>query len=186
MSSDPTPFYVKSEDGIPGWNNGKAFYDMLIATLPPQSKVLEMGVFFGRGMIYLAEHSEFEVYAVDQFDLDVMCYRSDAIQTNADMYGAVLKNVFDRNLQRRITLIALSSERASKLFADQSLDCVFIDGAHGYEDVIRDISYWRSKVKPGGFISGDDYAEPWGVIKAVDELFPERLLMENGTWYQKL
>ncbi len=171
---------------VDGWNNGKDFYDLLIRTLPAGAKVLEMGVFFGRGIIYLAEHSEFEIYAVDQFKIKEMPYiETAAIKSDADFYAATLANLFAVDVMRKVTLIALDSERASKLFKDHSLDCVYIDGGHDYESVAQDIALWTPKVKPGGFISGDDYVDPWGVIKAVDEKFPDRIVM-GQTWYSRL
>ncbi len=174
-------------DDIPGWNNGKAFYDHLIETLPSNAKVLEMGVFHGRGLIYLAKHSDFEIYGVDSFVANVTPYLTDDIKTDRDFYEACVSNLFKFDVQRKVTLVALDSERASKLFPDQSLDCVFIDGEHSYEPVMRDIALWKPKVKPGGYLSGDDYGEPWGgVIKAVDELFPERTIVPNWTWYVKV
>lgn len=58
-------------------------------------------------------------------------------------------------------------------FPDRSLDWVYIDGNHMYEFVKQDLALSLRKVKPGGFISGDDYTEAgwWegGVKKAVDE-----------------
>ncbi len=173
-------------DDVPGWNNGKAFYDHLIETLPSNAKVLEMGVFHGRGLIYLAQHSDFEIYGVDSFIAETTPYMPVGIKYDSDFYAACLENLFKFEVQRKITLIALESERASKLFPDQSLDCVFIDGEHSYEPFTRDAIIWKPKVKPGGYLSGDDYQTPWlGVIKGVDELFPQRSIM-GWTWYVKL
>jgi hypothetical protein len=58
-------------------------------------------------------------------------------------------------------------------FADESLDWVYIDGNHLYEFVKQDLELCFCKIKPGGYITGDDYTEGgwWqgGVKKAVDE-----------------
>lgn len=40
---------------------------------------------------------------------------------------------------------------------DKSLDCVFIDGNHEYENVFNDLQFWYRKVKHGGQLLGDDY-----------------------------
>ncbi len=159
----------------------------MIEALPVNAKFLEMGVFHGRGLIYLAQHSEFEIYGVDSFIAENTPYMPEGIKTDPEFYGKCLSNLFEFDVQRKVTLIALESGRASRLFKDQSLDCVFIDGEHTYEAVMRDINLWKSKVKQGGYLSGDDYGEPWGgVIKAVDELFPERIIVPNWTWYVKI
>ncbi len=44
-----------------------------------------------------------------------------------------------------------------KTFKDESLDFVFIDGAHDFQSVTNDICEWSKKVRRGGIISGHDY-----------------------------
>jgi len=46
---------------------------------------------------------------------------------------------------------------AVKVFDDESLDFIFIDGNHSFEFVTNDIAEWGKKVKKGGIISGHDY-----------------------------
>jgi predicted O-methyltransferase YrrM len=53
----------------------------------------------------------------------------------------------------------MPSSQAVKKFRGQPLDFVYIDGDHGYEAVINDITNYSSKVRPGGIIAGHDY---WG------------------------
>ena len=43
-------------------------------------------------------------------------------------------------------------------FKDESLDFVYIDGDHSYRFVVEDIREWSKKVRPGGIVSGHDYA----------------------------
>jgi hypothetical protein len=58
-------------------------------------------------------------------------------------------------------------------FGDRYFDWVYIDGNHLYDFVKRDLEIYFPKVKPGGYLAGDDYGlEGWwknGVQKAVDE-----------------
>lgn len=65
------------------------------------------------------------------------------------------------------------SDRACSAFEDGFFDWIYIDGNHLYEFVKADLENYFPKVRPGGFISGDDYLEGgwWkgGVKKAVDE-----------------
>jgi hypothetical protein len=67
---------------------------------------------------------------------------------------------------------AASSDAAGE-FADGSLDWVYIDGNHLYEHVKADLEAYCRKVRPGGYLAGDDYgvAGWWhdGVTRAVDE-----------------
>ncbi len=52
------------------------------------------------------------------------------------------------------------SEAVLEGFEDDYFDWVYIDGNHSYEYVLRDLELALQKVKPGGFITGDDYV--WG------------------------
>jgi hypothetical protein len=56
---------------------------------------------------------------------------------------------------------------------------VYIDAAHDYDTVKRDLETWSKKVKSGGFICGHDYnSNSWpGVVQAVDEFSDLRNLL---------
>lgn len=70
-------------------------------------------------------------------------------------------------------IIKAYSVDAAKQVTDGSLDFVYIDGAHDYKNVKRDIETWTPKVRIGGIVSGDDFYEfpsgKGGVIQAVTE-----------------
>lgn len=51
---------------------------------------------------------------------------------------------------------------AVKQFADNSLDFVYIDGAHDFKNVADDICEWSKKVKVGGIVFGHDYKRSSG------------------------
>ncbi len=71
---------------------------------------------------------------------------------------------------KNISFMRKFSTKAAATIPNNSLDFVFIDGAHDYESVCEDISAWVPKIKKGGLIIGDDYYEEFpGVIKAVNE-----------------
>lgn len=71
------------------------------------------------------------------------------------------------------TIIKDYSVEAAKQVADGSLDFVYIDGAHDYDNVKADIEAWAPKVKVGGIISGDDFYDfptgRGGVMQAATE-----------------
>lgn len=60
-------------------------------------------------------------------------------------------------------------------------DFIFIDAGHSYEAVKTDIKAWLPKTR--GWFGGHDYhpAHP-GVIRAVDEAFPDRALLGGWIW----
>jgi len=60
----------------------------------------------------------------------------------------------------RHKLLKLFSTDAARLFADNSLDGVFIDGLHTYAAVSADINAWLPKLKrPGGALVFNDYLD---------------------------
>jgi hypothetical protein len=77
----------------------------------------------------------------------------------------------------------MASVEAAKEVFDAWADFVFIDAAHSYEAVKADIAVWQPKVRTGGWFGGHDYhpSHP-GVIRAVDEAFPNRRLLEHWIW----
>jgi predicted O-methyltransferase YrrM len=97
-------------------------------------------------------------------------------------------------------LIIESGHEVSQQFEDKSLDLVYIDGNHNYENVIEDITDWLPKIREGGIICGHDYSKHYypSVIRAVNEKFPEgiNLLLEcfnyglpepdDHIWWKKL
>jgi len=73
--------------------------------------------------------------------------------------------------QDRLTVLRMTSLAASLEVANGSLDFVFIDAAHDFENVRMDIQTWRPKVKPGGLLIGHDFSPKYpGVAQAVSEL----------------
>lgn len=71
------------------------------------------------------------------------------------------------------TIIKKYSVEAAKDVPDGSLDFVYIDGAHDYDNVKADINAWASKVRVGGIIAGDDFYDfpsgKGGVMRAATE-----------------
>ena len=68
-----------------------------------------------------------------------------------------------------------------KKFSDNSLDWVYLDAAHDYECIKKDIGVVWKKIRAGGLICGHDYTRwssnglnRWGVVEAVNELCIEK------------
>lgn len=84
-------------------------------------------------------------------------------------------------------LIKRTSEEASKLFNNEELDFVYIDGDHSYRQVKQDLGLWYSKVKKGGVLSGHDYHKTMeGVVLAVNEFVSEnklQLMYAETDWW---
>jgi hypothetical protein len=88
---------------------------------------------------------------------------------------------------KRSEIWRLTSVEAAQRVEDRSLDFVYIDARHDYDSVKEDLEAWLPKVRPGGIISGHDYADgkfeqgDFGVKRAVDEFFAARGLDVHAT-----
>ena len=70
-----------------------------------------------------------------------------------DVYRQAQQRLKDYDCQ----LIKKFSMDAVKDFKDESLDFVYIDGAHDFKSVADDICEWTKKVKIDGVVFGHDY-----------------------------
>ena len=78
----------------------------------------------------------------------------------------------------------MTSLEASKLYEDESLDVVFLDASHKYEDIKDDMIAWYPKVKKEGIIGGHDYTWCDDVRIAVNEFFKNKTIYESeGCWF---
>ena len=106
-----------------------------------------------------------KLYLVDPYAHYGNNWRSDDYQQKA--YDKARERVYKYFAPE--FLVATSLEVSRKIM-DESLDFVFIDGAHDFDNVIIDIILWSKKVKKGGIVSGHDYYNfnSGGVIAAVN------------------
>ncbi len=82
------------------------------------------------------------------------------------------------------------SNEISDDFEDSYFDWIYIDGNHLHKFVRQDLKLYYPKVRPGGYITGDDYGiEGWwenGVQQAVDEFIsqnPDAALEVRGSQF---
>lgn len=121
---------------------------------------VEVGTWTGNFSIRLLESTTCDrLYCVDpykHFDDDVY---PDAINNlSQENFNKVFETT-RKTLERfgdRVHFIRQCSADAVKIFSDQTLDFVYIDGNHDYKFVEEDIRLWYPKVKVGGYLCGDD------------------------------
>ena len=80
------------------------------------------------------------------------------------------KNIKTLNLHNTIIPFPISSIQAADVLEYYKIyaDAMYIDGAHEYKAVIADLETYKTILKPGGILWGDDYNWP-GVYQAVNE-----------------
>ena len=203
-------------DGRSSWTKPLGRGDAILRRLPPQSAIgnrlsdipnapvlrgAEVGVCGGRLSAYLLAHrADLHLTMVDAWrdfgpDSRYAASRDDLSrwkqpQHEASMATALRGTEFAK--ARRCVVRALSTEGAASV-SDGSLDFVFLDAGHGYEDCRDDIAAWLPKLKPGGLICGHDIDNRpaiWGVRRAVEEaasrLGAKIEVDRDWTWFIRL
>jgi len=158
------------------WFTYPNLYRYFVQQLSDGSKIVEVGAWKGKSVAFLGVEivNSGKKIAVDAVDTwngtpDEEYHQNDVYVKTNTLYQLFLSNI--STLSHIITPVRMPSLDAAKQYADESIDVVFIDAGHTYEDVKADIVAWLPKVKRGGWLAGHDY--PWSandaVKKAVDE-----------------
>lgn len=162
---------------VPGWFNFWQFYNTIAQQLKDGDAVAEIGVWFGRSLIFLAQTCQrlgknVRFIAVDTFkgEQDQPAHKEIVRQ-----HGGSIEQAFQSNLKRcgvDKDILILAGESTDMAKCCGELAFCFIDAAHDYDSVKADIAAWLPKVKKGGILSGHDIIHP-PVNKAVLELLPD-------------
>lgn len=175
--------YEQPQFGENWFNYGRTYREM-VEKFPSGSYFVEVGSWKGKSSAFMCVeiiNSEKQI----KFDCVDTWEGSKEHKNNSELSN--LYQIFKENmrpLEGYYTDLKMKSMEAVQLYEDESLDFVFIDASHEYEDVRDDITHWISKVKKGGILAGDDYNSGWeGVIKAVDETFgKENIKVKGPAW----
>ena len=105
-------------------------------------------------------------------------YGSSTTQSNMDQRFNIVKNKTAK--YDNVSIIRKLSYEASNDFEDNSLEWIYIDGDHTFEGVCKDFESFYPKIKPKGYIYGDDYSlgNWWGsgVVDALHKNLYEKNL----------
>lgn len=141
-------------------------FGQLFQTVNELGKGVEVGVQRGFFSKLLSDRWTGKIFCVDMWE------------------DETIENEAKSNLNtEQFTMIKGDSIEVAKTFKDESLDWVYIDAGHSYEEVKADYDAWFSKVRVGGIISGHDYGDnEFGVKKFVDELNKKINLTTEDFW----
>ena len=167
------------------WFNYPELYKKMVEKFPSGSKFVEIGSWKGMSSAYMAVEiansgKNIDFYCVDTWEGSVE-HEQYGIDTST-LYDTFLDNMSP--LQKYYKAIRAKSLQAVKQFEDKSLDFIFIDASHEYQDVKEDIIAWIPKLKEGGVISGHDYLNPDfpGVEQAVKEVLGNNISTQETCW----
>jgi hypothetical protein len=184
------------------WFSYQELYSYMVNYFPDKALFVEIGSWKGRSSSYMAveihnSKKDIRFDCIDTWDgseehLDPNSYyfQPKFLDDKDWLYETFLENI--KPVNHIINSIRTTSLQASQCYKDRSIDFVFIDAAHDYENVKADLNAWYPKVKKGGFIGGHDYPGFDGVVHAVNEFFmTERNntalnLKDNYWWHKKI
>jgi predicted O-methyltransferase YrrM len=178
------------------WFDYKVFYTDIVKQSPRDAHFVEVGSWKGKSSCFMAVEiansgKNIKFDCVDTWDAttdeaDYWVKFKD--ENDIDLYQVFLNNI--EPVKTYINPIRSLSWEAASMYKDASLDFIFIDAAHDYESVTKDLVSWFPKLKLGGIIAGHDYFNKRvEVQKAVDEYFEntkhELAFSVDKIWYVK-
>ena len=175
-------------DDIQGWWSDHPVLPNAIGVLRPR-RIVEVGTWKGRSAINMATATR-----AMGLDCEIVCvdtwlgspehwisgrddeYASLALKNGyPQLYYTFLANVARRGLEDVITPMPMTSESAAHVLRQLGIqfDIAYIDGAHEYEPVKRDLADYWALLHNHGVLIADDYEIFPGVTRAVDEFARE-------------
>jgi glycosyltransferase involved in cell wall biosynthesis len=155
------------EYGSPNLNGWMQFQELtwLYETAKGMESVVELGSWKGKSTHALCSSKCPSVVAIDTWEGSVAEPDAHAEAKTEAVFDEFKSNVAGFT---NLTMVRKDINEAVDNFGDQSVDMVFIDAGHTYEEVRNDIRKWKPKAKL--ILSGHDYCTGWpGVMQAVDE-----------------
>lgn len=187
---------------VHGWS-GNAHYLFFKAVLnakPPALRVLILGVYHGRDIAYLIDllktyHAgrAIEIVGVDRFTADPCAdwTPSKEVRTWETEVHAPPPNleVAQANTADPRVRLIKSDDFQFLETTGETFDVLYLDTAHDFNTVIRQLRQVRRIAKPGALICGDDYSDrhTWGVKSAVQKGFGENhRTIADWIWHARI
>ena len=160
-----------------------------IDTLPPTTRMVEVGCYAGEATaLFLSRVAH--IVCVDpwtnylEFNNASQPIVMEGMEEVEQAFDAIAASAPSRVLK-----VKQPSIEAAAQFPDGTFDLVYLDGNHGYLDVLEDIKAWAPKVKDGGLLAGHDYdaLERPGVPRAIQEsLGDPDAIFSDSTWVKRI
>jgi hypothetical protein len=161
ISRLPTPFAPPADKSE--WLPGQDIPSLIAHIQSPTG--IEIGTAEGFTTQYLLNTVPgLTLYGIDPYT-DYVDWNGRSITGSDIGYAQLLQKTEGKNY----THIRATSDDAVNSFEDESMDFIFIDGLHTYEQVLADCKNYYPKLKKNGIFIGHDYGTIEAVRKAVDE-----------------
>lgn len=155
---------------IQGWLRGSEARILQKYAIDQQGKsksdLLEIGSWKGRSSIAIASilTEGRRLWVIDHFQGSLEHQKGQKFYTlpkytRSDklwIYPELLENVIKYNVQNKVIILPLDSEKAAKV-ADEKFSFIFIDGDHRYEGVSKDCNLWLPHLEKDGVLIFHDY-----------------------------
>lgn len=167
--------------------SGYGLVDLLKSTNKKELIGIELGCGDGDTTLHLLSNlPNLTLYGIDPY----IGYDDFNGHNPAEMLAGNLVNTMRKidPYKDRFTLYRDISDNVVDKFDDGSLDFIFIDGLHSYDQVLKDCDNYYPKIKKGGLFSGHDYRVIDSVNRAVNEFAAKVSVSEigetqNDVWY---
>jgi cephalosporin hydroxylase len=167
---------IRTWNNIHGFFAAQKFYEDVFQWLEPNASFVQLGSLYGRSIAWVATRAKqtnkpLKIISIDHgvlFDITNPAKQKFVKVT----VGPLVDNLRRCGVLSMVTHIVHDSAKSAYLFADNSLEFVFVDADHRYDAVKRDLNAWMPKIKIGGILAGDDYNSTYpGVTKGVFDIF---------------
>ena len=139
-------------------NEGQALISLAQRVAKPDAVLVEVGSWTGCSSSSLAQVIRAfggHLYCVDHWEGSTDTALVELAKNN-DVYKIFETNLTKAGLWDYLTPLIMDSKTACDKFEDASIDFLFIDGDHRYQQFKEDLDRWLPKMKANGIICGHD------------------------------
>jgi hypothetical protein len=162
--------YDAEDNRIQGWMDNSEL-SWLYEQACLRKTIVEIGTWRGRSAHALcsgANISNGTVYCIDTFKGSPS--ELDTVHIDAKTHDIYKECVENLSGFKNVVILKMSSIESAGQFEDKSIDMIFIDSEHTYDNVMLDVNTWFPKLKDGGLFCGHD--KHWGtVLTALSDRF---------------
>jgi cephalosporin hydroxylase len=162
---------------VPGWINGaEQVYPAMVERFGDGAHFVEVGTFLGQSAIYMAglikdsgkkiKFETIDIWVVDEILhshppeikewRETWSFQHEGKKVLVGCYHIFKNILIYLELTDYVKPIIAESPLISKVYPDNSLDFIWLDGDHSFEAVYNELVAWYPKIKPGGRLAGDD------------------------------